>query len=166
MAMFVGFIWLKRKGLALLACALLGGACSAVPHDCDETRSCPESEPVVSDSEHDGGSGGAAGQPERGHGSAGAAGSTSSAGLGEADAGAPAVAEAPSVLRVSPSDGALGVARDGLIVVTFNHPMDAVATEAAYESSDLPATALDFSWDETGTTLTLHPTRPSRTRKA
>lgn len=160
--MFIGFSWVKRRALALVAIGVLGGACSAVPHDCYETRSCPESEPVVSGSKHDGGSAGAAGRSERGHAGAGRAGASSvaSAGSGEADAGAPAAAEAPSVLSVSPSDGARRVASDARIVLTFSQPMDTAATEAAYESVDLPASALSFSWDETTTTLTLTPHSP------
>ena len=155
--MFVAFIWAKRKAAALAAIALLGAACSAVPHDCYETRSCPEAEPVLSGSGHGGGNAGGAGK--RGA-LLGAAGSTENGGSSEADAGAASVTELPSVHGVSPSDGARGVARDVRIVVAFSRPMDTAATEAGYESSDLPATALSFSWNENATLLTLIPRAP------
>jgi hypothetical protein len=58
---------------------------------------------------------------------------------------------------VSPADGALGVERDARIVVTFAQAMDTASVESAYQSSDLPATALRFTWDAAQRTLTLTP---------
>jgi hypothetical protein len=52
------------------------------------------------------------------------------------------------------------VTRETRIVITFSQPMDTAATEAAYESTDLPATALGFSWNDSATTLTLSPRAP------
>ena len=64
----------------------------------------------------------------------------------------------PTVLSVTPSNGARGVAKDVSIVVAFSEPMDQQKTEAAYESTALPATAVTFSWSADKTQLTIDPT--------
>jgi hypothetical protein len=42
-------------------------------------------------------------------------------------------------------------------VIEFSEPMDEVATESAYTSENLPSEAVAFSWNETGTELTVTP---------
>ncbi len=66
----------------------------------------------------------------------------------------------PTVLSVSPADGARGVAPDADITVVFSHPMDAASVEAAWSSDDLPADAVAFSWNAAGDTLTVAPEEP------
>jgi Bacterial Ig-like domain len=66
----------------------------------------------------------------------------------------------PTVVSVSPANGATGVSADAKIVVTFSKPMDQVATQAAYQSADLPASGVTFDWDASGTVLTVKPNAP------
>ena len=66
----------------------------------------------------------------------------------------------PTVVSVSPAHGATGVTSDQNVVITFSEPMDTEATEAAYESADLPASAASATWNASGTVLTLDPTAP------
>ncbi len=62
---------------------------------------------------------------------------------------------APSVVSVSPADGATGVAKDAPIVVTFSEPMNQGSAQAAFQSATLgPAT---FSWNTEGTVMTVKP---------
>ena len=158
--MAVGFAGAKRRIFVWGALGLAALACSARHHDCYETRNCPEADAPIdigSDDDwwntSDGGEAGQARDPEPGN-----AGSADTAGSSAAgDGGAPPANGPARVLRVSPNDGALGVSADARIVIAFNQPMDTAATEAAYESDDLPATELDFSWNESATTLTLSP---------
>ncbi|PNY79903.1 Ig-like domain-containing protein [Deinococcus koreensis] len=63
----------------------------------------------------------------------------------------------PSVLGLTPGDQATGVAQDATIVITFSEPMNRAATQAAYQSAELPAGDLAFSWNDPGTELTLTP---------
>jgi Big-like domain-containing protein len=75
--------------------------------------------------------------------------------------GAP-VAEpgAPSVVSVSPSDGATGVPADAALSVMFSESMNTRAVEAAYGSSELPAGAVTFSWSAADTLLQITPKQP------
>ena len=66
----------------------------------------------------------------------------------------------PTVVSVSPADGSTGVAADAKIVVTFSKPMDQAATQMAYQSTSLPPSAVSFTWDASGTVLTLKPNAP------
>ena len=66
----------------------------------------------------------------------------------------------PTVVSVSPADGSTGVAADAKIVVTFSKPMDQPATQMAYQSTSLPPSAVSFTWDASGTVLTLKPNAP------
>lgn len=66
----------------------------------------------------------------------------------------------PTVISVDPPNGATGVAKDKSIVITFSEKMDQLATQAAYQSADLPASAVTFNWDAEGTTLTIKPNSP------
>ncbi len=69
-------------------------------------------------------------------------------------------ADAPSLVEVSPQDGAIGVAADEPIVLRFSEPMDRAATQAAYQSSDIPAASVTFAWNEVGDELTITPNEP------
>ena len=64
---------------------------------------------------------------------------------------------APSIVSISPANGATGVARTANIVVTFSEKMNQAATQAAYESTDLVRANVTFSWNAAGTVLTINP---------
>ncbi len=66
----------------------------------------------------------------------------------------------PTVVSISPANGATGVRADARIVVTFSKPMDQAATQVAYQSADLPATAVTFDWNAAGTQMTVKPNAP------
>lgn len=61
------------------------------------------------------------------------------------------------ILEVSPADGEAGVTDDAVIVVTFSEPMNKAATQAAYQSADIPAAMATFSWNDAGDELTITP---------
>jgi hypothetical protein len=63
----------------------------------------------------------------------------------------------PTVVSITPADGAKGVKEDASIVITFSEAMDQAATQVAYTSTDLPASAVTFNWNTEGTTLTIKP---------
>ena len=164
--MFMGITPKNGRGLALSTLGALLLACSGIDHDCSETRDCPEPDDTI-----DVGGGdewwnpGAAGQTEplaepSESGAAGARAADASGAAGEG-ATAPAVVLAgPGVMNVMPADGAIGVARETALVVTFTEAMDPSTTEAAYRSDDLPRDQLVFSWDDSHTSLTLTPLHP------
>ncbi|WP_075834696.1 Ig-like domain-containing protein [Deinococcus marmoris] len=64
---------------------------------------------------------------------------------------------APTVVSITPANGAKGVSKNTKIVVTFSEKMNQAVTQAAYESTDLPADAVTFSWNTDGTVLTINP---------
>jgi hypothetical protein len=64
---------------------------------------------------------------------------------------------APTVVAASPSDGAVGVTGNTNIVIQFSEPMDKVATQAAYQSAEIPAGSVTFTWNSEGTMLTIDP---------
>jgi hypothetical protein len=64
---------------------------------------------------------------------------------------------APSVVSVTPADGAIGVAADAVITIAFSEPMDPASVEAAWTSTDLPAADVAFAWNAGGDTLTVTP---------
>lgn len=66
----------------------------------------------------------------------------------------------PAVVGLTPGDQASGVAQDATIVITFSEPMNRAATQSAYQSADLPAGDVTFSWNDPGTELTLTPSAP------
>jgi hypothetical protein len=72
----------------------------------------------------------------------------------------PVVEEPPQVISTSPANGENGVPIDAVIVVTFSGPMDEAATEAAWQSDDLPAAEVTMSWNEAGDELTITPNEP------
>jgi hypothetical protein len=66
----------------------------------------------------------------------------------------------PTVVSVSPANGATGVSADAKIVVTFSKPMDQAATQMAYQSTSLPPSGVSFTWDASGAVLTIKPNAP------
>ena len=85
---------------------------------------------------------------------------TTEPGSGEASSTGEELEEPPTVLSTSPPNGARGVPVDAVIVVTFSEPMDQAATEAAWESEDLPADAVTMTWNAAGDVLTVTPHEP------
>ena len=80
---------------------------------------------------------------------------------GTGTGGAPSSsAGVPTVVNVSPSNGASGVPADQALTVTFSEPMDTGKVEAAYSSSELPASAVAFSWSAGNTVLQITPKQP------
>jgi hypothetical protein len=103
------------------------------------------------------GEGGHAGAGAGGRGGAGEL-SMPSGGLGgEPEPAATADTTPPDIVSVSPVDGMTGVRADANIVVTFTEPMDEPETEPAFESDDLLASHIEFSWNADGTVMTVHP---------
>ncbi|MEP7052419.1 MAG: Ig-like domain-containing protein [Pseudomonadota bacterium] len=173
---------LRPIGLFLwgIACADCGG----FEHDCLETRDCSGPKgfietggggdwwgpsnadaggelgvgfplPKAVSPSNSAGSAGSAGSADSAD-SAGSAGSAGVAWEASGAAGSTAVS-APAVLGVTPADGATGLLSDTAIVIHFGQAMDTEATEAAYQSSELPASSLHFGWDGSASTLTLTP---------
>ncbi|MCA9840150.1 MAG: Ig-like domain-containing protein [Trueperaceae bacterium] len=64
----------------------------------------------------------------------------------------------PTVISVEPTNGANAIREDQVITITFSEPMNQAATEAAYQSPNLPPVA--FTWNDKGTTLSLAPSTP------
>jgi len=64
----------------------------------------------------------------------------------------------PTIVATSPASNEDGVRADAKLVITFNEPMDASATEMAFSSLDLPA--YTFTWDASGRVLTVTPSVP------
>lgn len=51
----------------------------------------------------------------------------------------------PTVVSISPANGATAIESDANIIITFSEGMDQAATEAAYQSADLPTSEVSFS---------------------
>jgi Bacterial Ig-like domain len=66
----------------------------------------------------------------------------------------------PTVISVSPANGTKGVTSDATIVISFSEKMDRVSTQASYQSADLPAGGVTFSWNDESTILTIKPNAP------
>jgi hypothetical protein len=66
---------------------------------------------------------------------------------------------APSILSITPEDGTDGVEADAVITLTFDEPMDATSTEAAFDSAELED-QVSFTWNDEGTSLTITPLEP------
>lgn len=64
----------------------------------------------------------------------------------------------PQIVSISPELGEAGVTSSASIVVTFDEPMDTVATAAAFASSDLGE--VTASWSADDTVLTIDPVAP------
>lgn len=71
--------------------------------------------------------------------------------------GAPADTTAPSIVSITPASGATGVSKTANITVTFSEKMNQAATQSAYQSTDLPASGVTFSWNPAGTVMTINP---------
>ncbi len=167
-----GFCGLFLLGLAIPACA-------GFEHDCVETRDCAGPKGFIEAGPNDdwwepgAGAGGELGvgfpPPEAASpsnsassaGSTGSVGNAGSAGVADeqstSDAGSALNGELPSVVSVMPADRATGARRDTSIVIRFAQPMNTEATEAAYQSSELPADTLSFAWNDDFSTLTVTP---------
>jgi hypothetical protein len=64
----------------------------------------------------------------------------------------------PAVLSVGPGDGAIGVARDAAITVTFSEPMDKAAAQTAFAITYPPGfNSGVFDWNAAGTEMTFNP---------
>ena len=63
----------------------------------------------------------------------------------------------PSIVSITPASGATGIAKNADIVITFSEKMNQAATQAAYQSTDLPASGVTFNWNADGTVLTINP---------
>ncbi|HEY6557398.1 MAG TPA: Ig-like domain-containing protein [Polyangiaceae bacterium] len=78
-----------------------------------------------------------------------------------ADAGAASDADVtpsgPRIVSISPAPGAKGVRADANIVVTFDRPMDKSRTSQAYQSTDVPVSAANLTWNTQATQLTINP---------
>ncbi|MBN2527500.1 MAG: Ig-like domain-containing protein [Deltaproteobacteria bacterium] len=61
----------------------------------------------------------------------------------------------PSVVSISPPDGAPGVDANSEIVITFSEPMDTSSIEGMISVSGISIQNLSFSWNITGTILTI-----------
>lgn len=96
---------------------------------------------------------GAGGSGTGGEPSTGGVGNTGTGGIPEG--GEDTVA--PTIVTISPADGASGVYANTNIMIEFSEPMDKVATQAAYQSTDIPAGAVTFEWNSHGTVLTINP---------
>lgn len=75
-------------------------------------------------------------------------------------AATPGDREAPTVIGATPSAGAIGVADDATVTITFSEPMDAASVDAAYASADLPADQVTLRWSAAGDVLTITPAAP------
>ena len=139
-----------RIGAIFAWLAAMGAACAAPEHDCYELRNCPR---VDAGSEQAGEAGAPFAEPF------GDAGAPPSMRIGRAGAGpgSSAAAAPPRILRVSPSDGAVGVAADCALVIEFSQAMASDATETAYRSTDLPPEAVTFTWNDDARVLTITP---------
>jgi hypothetical protein len=61
----------------------------------------------------------------------------------------------PSIVSITPGNGAVGIAKDAKITIKFSEPMNKIATQLAYTSTDLPS--VQFTWSENDTTLEIDP---------
>lgn len=68
----------------------------------------------------------------------------------------------PRLVASDPTDGARGVLPEATLVLTFSAPMDRASVEAAYTSSDLPASSVSFTWSDADTVLRVRPRAPLR----
>ena len=84
------------------------------------------------------------------------------------DAGAPQPISAgldttpPTIVSVTPADGQRGVSSDAVVEIRFSEAMNTAATEAAYESSDLPVPGVTFTWQDDNRVLVIRPAQPLR----
>jgi hypothetical protein len=67
----------------------------------------------------------------------------------------PADTTAPTIVSITPGNGAIGVAKDVKIVVTFSEAMNKTSTVQAYQSADMSSAS--FAWSEGDTKLEIDP---------
>ncbi|WP_236518970.1 Ig-like domain-containing protein [Sandaracinus amylolyticus] len=79
---------------------------------------------------------------------------------GDDDASVPGDTVAPSVVSVTPSHGATGVAPDATLRVTFSEPMDPAAGTLEVRSGETMLTLGARSWNEDGTELSIRTAMP------
>jgi hypothetical protein len=92
-------------------------------------------------------------------GAAGAAGTPDAAAETPAQPGVGSVPDtiSPSIVSLTPEDGAVGVAGDANIVIEFSEPMAKATTIDAFASESLPRQGVELSWNDAGTILTIQP---------
>lgn len=76
------------------------------------------------------------------------------------DAGSTPDTTAPTVVSMSPSDGATGVAAGAVLKIVFSEPMDQASVENALSSSPLDPGDAMLSWNAAGDTLSITPNQP------
>jgi Big-like domain-containing protein len=69
-------------------------------------------------------------------------------------------ATVPTIVETVPLDGTIGVLADAPLVVRFSEAMDQAATQAAYQSADIPAGFVTFGWNGAADELTITPIVP------
>jgi hypothetical protein len=67
----------------------------------------------------------------------------------------PGDTSAPTIVSITPNNGAIGLAADAKIVITFSEAMNKTATELAYQSNDM--LSVSFTWSEGDTKLEIDP---------
>ena len=153
----------------MVGASVLAAHCGPRYGSCEETRSCPL---VAAEAAGDGALGAAGPLPDEAAGSAGSAGTLGAAGDagtavadaagGSAGSGVDAAdvqpdTTAPTIVSVTPLNGANGIVKDANIVIVFSEPMDQAKTQAAYSSVDLAPANVAFTWSADRTTLTIDP---------
>lgn len=63
----------------------------------------------------------------------------------------------PTIVSVSPANGATGVVANENIVITFSEPMDRSSTQDAFQSTDILPSTVAYFWNQAGTVLTINP---------
>ena len=101
------------------------------------------------------GTAGSAGDGHDASDSGDAAGGSSDAGPDSPDARPDTTA--PTVVSITPTNGAKGISKESNVVIAFSERMDPTKTLAAYSSTDLPAASVTFTWSTDGTRLTIDP---------
>jgi len=166
---YVRAVWMAAAVAG--AAALVLPACTSEFSTCVARRSCPisgsggsgEAESSQggdagesgSSGHGAGASGASAGQPAAGDGGAG--GSIDDAGAGGASGAAPDDNVAPTILSITPVNGATKLTPGSdIIVITFSEPMDKTSAQKAFApSGDAPVPT--FTWNAGGTELSINP---------
>jgi hypothetical protein len=162
----ISFAQTRRAALVMLG---LGALACSVRHDCWEARDCSGPKGFIEGGPSDDwlDPSGTAGEAELGVpgpplvvvGSAGDAADGDASG-GDAGTASIALDALPRVVAVTPTDGATGVRSDAKLTIAFNQAMDEASLETAYQSNDLPAARVVFSWNDAFTSLTVTPSTP------
>lgn len=67
----------------------------------------------------------------------------------------PVDTQPPTVVAISPNNGANGIAKNARIVIDFSETMNRQSTELAYQSSDMPS--VTFAWSNNDSRLVIDP---------